>query len=245
MPAIPATAPAEGVLDRLPVGVVGIDARGRTLFATAPARSMLQGTSALVLEHDRLTARRDDVRRSLDDALVQLVHDERSAAPATHDVIVPRAAPAPLRVTLLRPADVAPALTSEPPSVPDLYAVAVIADPLYQPSLPTAVLTRMFGLTPTEARLACALVEGSSLAGFARRQGTSLYTTRSHFRRIKRKLAAADKADVVRILVLSGLVGGDADTLASRPTRGAGGSDGECLANSQAQPEKRAPSGHM
>ncbi|MEQ8268881.1 MAG: alpha/beta hydrolase fold domain-containing protein [Parvibaculum sp.] len=58
-------------------------------------------------------------------------------------------------------------------------------------------LVAWYGLSPREAELAAAFAEGSSLAAFAREQGLSMATVRSHFSHIKSKLGAADQAAVV------------------------------------------------
>ncbi len=54
-----------------------------------------------------------------------------------------------------------------------------------------------YGLSPREAELAAAFAEGLSLSAFAREQGLSMATVRSHFSHIKSKLGAADQAAVV------------------------------------------------
>jgi acetyl esterase/lipase/DNA-binding CsgD family transcriptional regulator len=58
-------------------------------------------------------------------------------------------------------------------------------------------LSAWYGLSPREAELAAAFAEGLSLATFAREQGLSMATVRSHFSHIKSKLGAADQAAVV------------------------------------------------
>ncbi|MBX3489140.1 alpha/beta hydrolase fold domain-containing protein [Parvibaculum sp.] len=58
-------------------------------------------------------------------------------------------------------------------------------------------LRAWYGLSPREAELAASFAEGSSLAAFARSEGLSMATVRTHFSRIKSKLGAADQAAVV------------------------------------------------
>ncbi|MEQ9150925.1 MAG: alpha/beta hydrolase fold domain-containing protein [Parvibaculum sp.] len=58
-------------------------------------------------------------------------------------------------------------------------------------------LVAWYGLSPREAELAAAFAEGQPLAAFARENGLSMPTVRTHFSHIKAKLGAADQAAVV------------------------------------------------
>ncbi len=91
-------------------------------------------------------------------------------------------------------------------TAPSVRAVVAICDPCRPPRPSPDLLSRMFGLTAAEADLAGAIVRGTMLADFAEDRGMSVYTARSHFRRIKRKLGAPDKAAAVRILLCAGLI---------------------------------------
>lgn len=65
---------------------------------------------------------------------------------------------------------------------------------------------RIWGLTPAEARLAAALVAGTSPAAFARRHGLTVNTVKSQLRAIFRKTGTHRQAELVRLLLLTGAI---------------------------------------
>lgn len=80
-------------------------------------------------------------------------------------------------------------------------AIVVITDPrAAQPSSPV-VLCTAFGLTPAEAAVAMALVEGKTVVEIARARGVSLRTVRAQLEAIFRKTGTARQADLVRQLL--------------------------------------------
>lgn len=67
-------------------------------------------------------------------------------------------------------------------------------------SLDPFALANMFGLTPTEAKVAARLAEGLSAADIGAAHGTSQATVRSQIRQVLLKLGAQRTVDVVRLL---------------------------------------------
>lgn len=59
----------------------------------------------------------------------------------------------------------------------------------------------MFSLTPTEARLAVAIAEGSTPAEAAGFLGISVLTARTHLKRIFHKTATTRQAELVRLVL--------------------------------------------
>lgn len=64
-----------------------------------------------------------------------------------------------------------------------------------------ARLRRVHGLTPAEARLAAALLEGVTLDDYAERAGVTWNTVRTHFANARNKVGARNHADLVRKLL--------------------------------------------
>ena len=62
------------------------------------------------------------------------------------------------------------------------------------------VLQDLWGLTPTEARLALALTAGQSLKSFAEAEGCSWHTARTHLRNTMRKCGCGRQVDLVQIV---------------------------------------------
>lgn len=63
------------------------------------------------------------------------------------------------------------------------------------------VLGHLFGLNPSEARLACALASGLDVREAAEAQGITLSTARTYLKRLFQKTGANRQAELVRLLV--------------------------------------------
>jgi DNA-binding CsgD family transcriptional regulator len=61
-----------------------------------------------------------------------------------------------------------------------------------------AAVRQAYGLTPAEARLLAALVEGERLNGYARRTGISITTAKSHLNSLFDKVGERRQADLIR-----------------------------------------------
>ena len=62
------------------------------------------------------------------------------------------------------------------------------------------VLQELWGLTPTEARLALALTAGQSIKSFAEAEGCSWHTVRTHLRSAMRKCGCSRQLDLVQLV---------------------------------------------
>lgn len=62
------------------------------------------------------------------------------------------------------------------------------------------VLQELWGLTPTEARLARALTAGQSIKAFAEAEGCSWHTVRTHLRNTLRKCGCGRQLDLVQLV---------------------------------------------
>lgn len=65
------------------------------------------------------------------------------------------------------------------------------------------LLTNVFALTPAEARLALALVDGLSLQSYSDRTGVRITTVRWHLRNALAKTGCASQRDFVRLIISS------------------------------------------
>ena len=81
--------------------------------------------------------------------------------------------------------------------------IVLIGDPEARVESPPEVLARVYGLTPTEARLAHALASGDPLETYAERAGIALSTARWTLKQVQAKTGCRRQADLVR-LVLTG-----------------------------------------
>jgi len=83
-------------------------------------------------------------------------------------------------------------------------AVAIyLTDPRKPVETSEEILQRLFGLTPREASVLRALVEGENLQGVATRLSVGLETVRSHVKHIMETTGASRQADLVRMVLSS------------------------------------------
>ena len=164
------------------------------LFANAAAQVEQATESRLALHGQRLVLRRDAHDRLFAQQLQTLLQAGHGASAVVDLRRMPSDAPLWLHLSVLVPSAVMGAFGDQPQILVTLFDPAQI-----QPLDPFA-LAHMFGLTPTEARVAALMAEGLSAQAMATRQGTSVATVRTHIRQVLLKLGAQRMADAVRLL---------------------------------------------
>ena len=78
-----------------------------------------------------------------------------------------------------------------------------VSDPEQQSEAPQAVITQLFGFTPTEATLALLLVNGLTLDEASRELGVSRNTARTHLRSVFAKTGVSRQTLLVRLILKS------------------------------------------
>jgi DNA-binding CsgD family transcriptional regulator len=81
--------------------------------------------------------------------------------------------------------------------------LAVVHDRAASVRLEPALVQQIYALTPTEAALASALVEGKTLAEFAALRGCTEETVRTHVKRLLGKVGVRRQSELVRDLLAS------------------------------------------
>ena len=189
--------PVRSVIDRLTEAVFIVDADGRVVNANREADSMVKSRCGWQIVGDRLmpsAARfRDAFRQSLD--LVFSKDESQGGARIIRlalidDITEP---PVPVAVTRLDRSSRTDDLTRP-------LAAVFSKDPTRQSAVLTPELATVYQLTPSEARLAGMIVNGSSLIDAAASLNVSKNTARSHMKRIYLKTCTQNHADLVRTL---------------------------------------------
>jgi DNA-binding CsgD family transcriptional regulator len=80
-------------------------------------------------------------------------------------------------------------------------AVVLIGDPDSSLASAETIAMQLYGLTPSEARLACAVASGDSLESYARTRGITIATARWTMKQTLSKTGARRQADLVRMLL--------------------------------------------
>ena len=133
-----------------------------------------------------------------DRKLTERLHALCRAAHGTAALVDLRAnaaeAPIWLHLSLLVPGSVLGAFGERP------QVLATLFDPQQVSALDPFALASMFGLTPTEAKVATKMADGLSAQQIGQSLGTAETTVRSQVRQVIHKLGAQRSVDVVRIL---------------------------------------------
>ncbi len=82
-------------------------------------------------------------------------------------------------------------------------AVVFLTDPERQPELDPALVAHVHGLTPSQARLACALARGIDLDQYAAEASIGRNTARTHLRLLFEKLGVKRQGELVALLARS------------------------------------------
>lgn len=185
------------VLERLPMGVVLLDGAGAVLHFNAQAQHLAQSSRLLNLgPGDTLRA------TSVDDAL-WLQRAIRQAVATRGDAPLHPGSARRLcglgRACLHVLVTPLPAWSS--PFGEHALGAVFISDPEASPRSPSGALRSFYGLTPAEARLADALLNGLSLQEHAQRQGISIHTARTQYKSMAAKAGVSRQADFVRTIL--------------------------------------------
>jgi len=185
-------------LDRLPRGVLLLDARLAVKFANLYAEEVLAAGDGLRRDRDGLQAARPADSAALR-ALVAGASNPAAGGPASAGGYL-----AVRRPSLRRPLEllVTP-LTPELAMVGAGRAVAAVflVDPERCLELPHEALRELYGLTPAEARLASLLAEGVGLPEAAGQLGISRETAKSTLHTIFAKTDTRRQSELVRRLL--------------------------------------------
>jgi len=189
---------AQDVIEGMLTGVVLLDASGRVLTANATARRIARARDGLALSQDRLRA-----TSSADDAGLQKAITEAIAIAQSRDSTGDAA------LTVRRPSGARPYTVLVSPGASAAShsafriasAVVLIGDPDSALASAEKLAMQLYGLTPSEARLACSVASGESLAGYASAQGINVSTARWTMKQALAKTGARRQADLVRILL--------------------------------------------
>jgi DNA-binding CsgD family transcriptional regulator len=195
-------------LDRLPFGVIWLDANAQIVRANRFAERLLGGSEDQTDIGAALRTRSPDARCSLSKA-VAAVLDQRGGPVS---VGIPRASRKSPLTAIVLPA------TAEggDVGVPHARAIVYVVDPERQSLTSEALLRQAFALTPAEARLALCLGRGKVPKEAAAELGISWNTARCQLRQVFAKTRTDRQAALVRLLTSVGVVGEMQQPVSSR-----------------------------
>lgn len=186
------------MLDRNPLAIVLLDKNGRVILANDAARSLAMEADGVLLDGESVS-----LVRSPDDAILQRMIGE-ALKTATHSGAPPGGAMSALRPSGKRPFSILVSPLSPNNRMMTVLRPAVcvvIADPEKRELLPADRLRAVYGLTPSEARLAAKLAAGDDLKEAAGTLGIRYTTARTQLAAIFRKTETNRQGELVRLLL--------------------------------------------
>jgi DNA-binding CsgD family transcriptional regulator len=200
---------ALAALDLWAHATIVVDAGRHIVIMNRGAETLLDRDDGLWLGRDGRLQAIDDARTCALDVAIRACAATAAAtagamAPATDTggaeldgIVLPRrSGREPLRATI----SPLPLLAgAEMPELAGGAALLMILDPECRPRRPGAWLARQFGLTPSEQRLAEAIINGVPLADAARQLGIQVSTARTRMKAIQVKTTCRRQIDLVRL----------------------------------------------
>jgi DNA-binding CsgD family transcriptional regulator len=184
-------------LNRLGVGIVLVTADCRILFASAVVEAIMRRGDGLARQNGHLRA----LTPEASDNLERRIRAAASTAPRPGEeagdiVTLPRerGLPMPILILPFRGGEVGP-------DSADPAAVLFVSDPEMSLRINEPSIAHVYGLTPAEARLLNALLEGKRLSAYARETGITLNTAKSYLRQLFDKTGSARQADLLRLIL--------------------------------------------
>ena len=177
-------------LDLLPEAVLVVDGTGQVVGTNRSADDMLGRSDGLFLDHGRLATR--------------VIHDTRSLAQAIARVSCGAETSEVLRIS--RGSGQLPFMVTVA-SVPDTCGgrssgtVLFVHDPMLNRVPEPSWLSRVYGLTPVEGKVASALAAGQSLQDIADERGISIQTVRGHLKQVFSKTGTHRQGELVARLL--------------------------------------------
>ena len=183
-------------LDKMPTGVVLVDADGRILLANSAAERFLMLGEGLKVEDGKIAAsvRTEDCRLRL---LIATAASTTSGKDIHPGGVLPVS-----RSTCSRPLSVLVSPVNRattPVSGPYAAAALFISDPNEFPIPDGALLRYIFGLTNAESGLVMTLCEGHSLADAADNLGITKETARTYLKRAFLKTQTSRQAELIAV----------------------------------------------
>jgi DNA-binding CsgD family transcriptional regulator/PAS domain-containing protein len=185
---------ASEIMDRLPLGIFLLDARGRVVQMNAAARTIVDRADALRLDRGVLVA----LETRADVQLQRMIFGAGAAGSGRNLTLggtctLPRSKGGHPLSAMIAPTGV----TGIFPSSRRASVVVLVEEPVQRPPLPFVLFSKSFKLSHAEALLAQRLLTGLSLRQAADDMGIRESTARSHLKRVFAKTGARRQSDLI------------------------------------------------
>jgi DNA-binding CsgD family transcriptional regulator len=184
-------------LDNVPQGLLVADPSGRILFMNRRAETTLRAKDGLWVASDGIRAHRTEETARLRELLARAANT--STGNGTHAGGV---------LSISRPGQrrslkimIAPLPSSPDRGQHGPAALLLISAPEQSTPTDAKLLQKLLDLTPMEARLTAAIVEGRTVKEFAEETGISMNTARTHLKSVFAKTGVSRQAALVRFVL--------------------------------------------
>lgn len=186
------------ILDDLALAVMLVTPDLRVVEANAAAVELLGQADGLALDGSRLRLMSLQQERDLTRLIAAVTREPAPARVCAHSMNVLRSFAPPVHLCVR-------ALHERAPDGRPLLALYAI-DPTQRTALDNEMLSRAYGLTRSEIRVAAELVHGQSVEGIAELLCVSVHTVRTHLKNLFAKTGTCRQADLIRLI--AGSLGG-------------------------------------
>ena len=178
-------------------GVIALDSEGRITNLSAPAKNLLDAQDGVRLHGVRLQAVDAAEDNELQHMLtsVNLLGVDPPRRTGNTLLISRKSGKRPLQLVAF-PFAASGLFDQDRPQI-----LVFISDPQSNPASRAAVLINLYGLTPTESRLADLLLQGLEVSEAAERLRTTLGTARFHLKRILAKTGTRRQPELMRLML--------------------------------------------
>lgn len=183
-------------LEAMAVGVMVVDAAGKLLFSNTTAEKLLQKGQGITVSHGHLRAQIAERNPLLQHTIRQAIAGFTGHSSHAGMLVLPRRDALPLSL-----------LVSPAPGYrlgADLLqatAIIFVNNPDDRITPAEAALATQFRLTPAEARLTAALLDGEHIDDYALRTALSPHTVKSQLKAVFAKTGCGRQADLMRVVL--------------------------------------------
>ena len=189
---------SETVMESMSIAALQVTGSSRVKYANRLATRYLRDGDGLRLCNEFLFAVNPDTNKRLHALIASAARagsNETSSAPGGALQVLRRTGATPLKITII------PVPREHGLSSLEASALVFISDPALQIRSRYSVLQQLYGLSPTEARLASALVQGLELREIAGVLSMAYETARFHLKRLMIKTGTRRQMDLIRLIL--------------------------------------------
>lgn len=186
-----------GALDRLPIGVIFVDAGGQPKFTNRKADKLSAANCGLKIKPDQVVATRMQDTLALQKLIFQAT---KSALRKGGSLLINDPVQEETVSVLVTPINNKTGFKLGADSS-NIAAAIFISCENQQYSFPLQILNLLYGLTPAEAKLASAIANGMSIEEVSEQQCISKYTVRNHLKSCFHKTGVKRQSALVKLIL--------------------------------------------